>query len=303
MTEHDHRGIAASLRPLLIAMTITASFTVIELVGGYLSGSLALMSDAGHMFTDTLALALSYGAMRVAMRLPTEERTFGMMRAEILAALVNGATLIIISVFIFYEAWQRFVGPPRIDAELMLAVAALGLLANAAGILLLRDRSRRSLNTRAAFLHMVGDFLSSVGVIVGAVLIWLFDFRIADPIISVLIGVIIIYGAWKLVTQSTSILLESVPPHLTLKDVRDGLMSIDGVTGVHDLHVWTLSSGLHSLSAHLQVGDMRVSDCSSLIERCEEMLRKNFSITHTTFQLECENCDSKCVFRSPEDHQ
>lgn len=279
---------------------ITGVFTVVEFLGGYLSDSLALMSDAGHMLTDTLALGLSVAAVRVAMRPPTEEQTFGFLRAEILAALVNGAVLAVITLVIFYEAARRIIEPPEVEAPLMLAVALAGLAANAVGIYVLHDRSKSNLNVRGAFLHMFGDLLSSVGVIVGALMILFFGIRLADPILSVLIGGIILVGAWRLVRQSTSILLESVPSHVRLQDVKESLLSIDGVHDVHDLHVWTLSSGRYALSAHIVVTDKLVSDCSGVVSRSEEMLREKFAISHTTFQLECQACaENSCVFQAP----
>lgn len=298
---HDHitRGVRAATAPLLIAMVITGSFTVIEFVGGLLTGSLALMSDAGHMLTDTLALALSFGAMKVAMRPSNEEKTFGFLRAEILAALVNGTTLIVISLLIFYEAARRVLEPPEVEGPLMLVVAVLGLAANAAGLYLLHDKSKGSLNVRGAFLHMLGDLLSSVAVIVGALLILFFDMRIADPVLSILIGSIILLGAWRLVTQSTSILLESVPGHLKLADVRAALQTVEGVVEVHDLHVWTLTSGLHAMSAHVVVEDRRVSDCAGIVQQCEEILKGQFSISHTTFQLECRSCEPRMCTLDP----
>lgn len=303
MNGHNHgpaMSSAAVARPLMIALSITATFTVVELVGGLLSGSLALMSDAGHMLTDTMALALSLGAVKIALRPPTQEQTFGFLRAEILAALVNGAVLVLVSLLVFYEAARRILDPPEIDASLMLAVACAGLAANGAGVYLLHDKSKHSLNVRGAFLHMFGDLLSSVGVILGALLIMFFDIRVADPVLSIMIGVIILVGAWKLVTQSTSILLESVPSHIRLRDLQRSLESVDGIVDVHDLHAWTLSSGLHSLSAHLVVKDRLVSDCSGLVARCEDMLRSQYGISHTTFQLECESCgENVCVFNSP----
>lgn len=279
---------------------ITGVFTVVEFLGGYLSDSLALMSDAGHMLTDTLALGLSVVAVRVAMRPPTEEQTFGFLRAEILAALVNGAVLAVITLVIFYEAARRIIEPPEVEAPLMLAVALAGLAANAVGIYVLHDRSKSNLNVRGAFLHMFGDLLSSVGVIVGALMILFFGIRLADPILSVLIGGIILVGAWRLVRQSTSILLESVPSHVRLQDVKESLLSIDGVHDVHDLHVWTLSSGRYALSAHIVVTDKLVSDCSGVVSRSEEMLREKYAISHTTFQLECQACaENSCVFQAP----
>jgi cobalt-zinc-cadmium efflux system protein len=285
----------------MLATAITATFTVVELVGGWLSGSLALLSDAGHMFTDTLALGLSLAAVRIAMRPATEERTFGSMRAEILAAFVNGATLVLISLLIFYESIGRLLHPRAVDAPLMLGVAVAGLVANAAGVYILRDRSEDNLNVRGAMWHMFGDLLSSVGVIVGAVLIMLFDLRAADPVLSIIIGAIILVGAWKLVTQSAAILLESVPAHLRLEDVRAALLGVEGVEDVHDLHVWTLSSGFYAMSGHIVVKDRPVSDCSGLIATSEGLLKERFGISHTTIQVECRTCETgACVFQGPD---
>ena len=285
-------------RPLTIVIAITGLFTVIEFLGGLLSGSLALISDAGHMLTDTLALGLTLVAVRVALRPPTKEQTYGFIRAEILAALANGAILIVITVLIFYEAVLRIVKPPEIEAPIMLVVASAGLVANAVGAFILHDRSTSSLNIRGAFLHMLSDLLSSIGVIAAAVLILLFNLKIADPILSIAIGAIILWGSWKLVTQSTSILLESVPTSMKLDDVRDSIKGIDGVVDVHDLHVWTLTSGLYALSAHLVVEDRLISDCSGVVAACEEMLGEKFAISHTTFQLECKACpEGVCIFQ------
>ena len=303
MTSHGHDRQAPELlmRPLWIAIGITATFTVVEFLGGLLSGSLALISDAGHMLTDTLALGLSLVAVGIALRPPTEEQTFGFKRAEILAALANGAILIVVTIVIFYEAALRIVEPPEIDAPLMLVVATAGLIANAVGAYVLHDRSVSSLNIRGAFLHMLSDLLSSVGVIIGALLIMVFGLRIADPVLSIMIGAIILWGSWKLVTQSTSILLESVPSHLKLGDIRDGIKKVKGVVDVHDLHVWTLSSGLYALSAHLVVEDKLLSACSNVMAECEDMLDDKFGISHTTFQLECTTCaENVCVFQ-PQD--
>lgn len=298
---HNHaRPDADALsRPLVLALAITSTFALVEFVGGLLSGSLALLSDAGHMFTDSLAIALSLVAIRIAMRAPTQTRTFGFLRAEILAALVNGVTLVVISLLIFYEASRRIRDPPEVEAPLMLAVALAGLGANAAGVYLLHDTSRSSLNVRGAFLHMLGDLMSSLAVIAGALAIYFWELYVADPALSIIIGAIIAFGAWKLVTQSTSILLESVPEHVRLDDVRDGLLFIEGVEDVHDLHVWTLSSGLYAMSAHLVIGDRMLSGCSDVVRACEGMLRERFSISHTTFQLECETCgEASCAFNA-----
>lgn len=269
-----------------------------------MSGSLALMSDAGHMFTDSLALLLSLMAVRIALRPASAENTYGYMRTEILAALANGTTLIVLCFVILYEAIQRIMDPAPIEGPLMLVVAIAGFGANAAGIYLLHDRSADSLNVRGAFLHMMGDLLSSAAVIVGALLIMFFDFRIADPILSILIAAIIAYGAWKLMRQSVSILLESTPAHLELEDVRKGLLGVESVKEVHDLHIWTLTSGMYALSAHVVVEDVLVSECAKITEQCEQILKERFSITHTTIQIECETCtEEACIYTAGTDHR
>ena len=301
---HDHAGHAHSgpwkglSRSLLIVLIITATFAVIELLGGLISGSLALLSDAGHMFTDILALGMSLAAAIVSQREATAKQTFGYLRVEILVALANGVALIFVSIFIMYEALGRLQNPTPIDSQVMLIVAVAGLAANVAGIIILRERSKENLNVRGAFLHMLGDLLSSAGVIVAALLIVLFNWTIADPIISIAISLIILYGAARLSQQSAYILLEFTPSHIDLAEVRTTLMKVQGVEDVHDIHAWTISSGVHALSAHLRVSDQPVSACSCILKACENLLETKYQIRHTTLQLEYENCDTEvCYFK------
>jgi cobalt-zinc-cadmium efflux system protein len=301
---HDHAGHAhfepgkGISKPLIIVLIITATFAVVELLGGLISGSLALLSDAGHMFTDILALALSLAAAIVSQREATAKQTFGYLRVEILVALANGIALIIVSLFIMYEALGRLSNPTGINSELMLIVAIAGLAANVAGIMVLRERSKENLNVRGAFLHMMGDLLSSVGVIVAAVLIFLFNWTVADPIISIAISLIILYGAARLCRQSAYILLEFTPSHIELSEVRTSMMKIPGVEDVHDIHAWTISSGVYALSAHLRVSDQPVSACSCIIKACEHLLETKYQIKHSTLQLEYKECDmGVCYFK------
>jgi cobalt-zinc-cadmium efflux system protein len=296
---HAHFEPGKSLsKPLLAVLAITATFAVVELIGGLISGSLALLSDAGHMFTDILALVLSLAAAIISQREATAKQTFGYLRAEILVALANGVALIIISLFIMYEAVGRFQNPVGIDSQLMLLVAIAGLGANVAGVLILRERSKENLNVKGAFLHMLGDMLSSVGVIVAALLILLFNWSIADPIISIAISVIILYGAVRLCQQSVYILLEFTPAHIDLAEVRSSLLKVPGVNDVHDIHAWTISSGVYALSAHLQVSDQPVSACSCIVKACEHILETKYQIRHSTLQLEYEQCDMDvCYFK------
>ena len=283
---------AVGSRPLKIALGIVLVVMVAEVIGGILSGSLALLGDAGHMLVDALALGLSLFALTIARRPATPTRTYGYHRVEIMAALANGTTLVLVSIYIFYEAYQRFLEPPPVQAPLMLLVASIGLMANLAGILLLRKASRRNLNLRAAFWHIVGDTISSVGVIVGGVIIAITGWYIVDPIIAVLIGGIILWGAARLVSESVDILLEAVPRHIEVEKVIETIKNISGVDEVHDMHIWTITSGIHALSAHLLITDQMVSKSAEIVETVNQDLARNFSITHTTLQLECEKCES-----------
>ena len=295
MEHHHHEAShipSTGNRPLLIALIIVLSIMVAEVIGGLLSGSLALLSDAGHMLVDALALGLSMFALTIARRPSTPTRTYGYHRVEILAALANGTTLVLISIYIFYEAYQRFLEPTPVQAPLMLVIAAIGLLANLAGILLLRKASRHNLNIKAAFWHIVGDTISSVGVITGGVIIAFTGWYIVDPIIAVIIGGIILWGAARLVIESADILLEAVPRHIEVEKVIETIKNTPGVDEVHDIHIWTITSGIHALSAHLLIADQMVSQSAEIVEKVTHDLSENFSITHTTLQLECEKCES-----------
>jgi len=295
MEHHHHEAShipSTGNRPLMIALIIVLSIMVAEVIGGLLSGSLALLSDAGHMLVDALALGLSMFALTIARRPSTPTRTYGYHRVEIMAALANGTTLVLISIYIFYEAYQRFLEPTPVQAPLMLVIAAIGLLANLAGILLLRKASRHNLNIKAAFWHIVGDTISSVGVITGGVIIAFTGWYIVDPIIAVIIGGIILWGAARLVIESVDILLEAVPRHIEVEKVIETIKNTTGVDEVHDIHIWTITSGIHALSAHLLIADQMVSQSAEIVEKVTHDLSENFSITHTTLQLECEKCES-----------
>jgi cobalt-zinc-cadmium efflux system protein len=292
---HEHSGLRqkgrTTSRALLLALGITLSFGFVELIGGLISGSLALISDAGHMFTDVVALSLSVWASYVVLRAPNEKQTFGFVRVEILIALVNGLILGATSFIIIYEAILRIQNPVEIEAPLMLLVAVIGLFANIAGVLILREKAEENLNVKGASLHIFGDMLSSIGVIIGAVLIYLFDIRIADPIISILISSIILYSAYKVISQAVYVLLEFAPGGLDRAKVREELKKVNGVLDVEDIHIWTLGSGIYALSAHVLVDDKPVSACSCTIKDCEAMLREKFNISHTTLQLENMACE------------
>jgi cobalt-zinc-cadmium efflux system protein len=280
---------------LKIVFAIVLVVMVAEIIGGILSGSLALLGDAGHMLVDALALGLALFAMNIAKRPATLTKTYGYHRAEIIAALANGTILVLVSIYIFYEAYQRFLEPPSIEALLMLLVASIGLVANLAGMLLLKKADRENLNIKAAFWHIAGDTISSAGVIIGGVIIAITDWYIVDSIIAVFVGAIILWGAVRIVRESADILLESVPRHIEVNKVIEMIKSIAGVEDVHDIHIWTITSGMHALSAHLRIEDQIVSRSTEIVTRVNQELAQHFNITHTTLQLECESCPTGLV--------
>ena len=286
---HDHAARAdasrtESRRALAIVLALTATFTVAEVIGGLLTGSLALLADAGHMLSDNFSLGLALFAAWLATRPATPNRSFGYNRAEILAALINGATLVAVSVWIFFEAYQRFRDPPEILGGWMLLVAALGLLVNVAGALVLSRSGGESLNVEGALRHVLADLLGSIGAISAAAIILLTGWRYADPLVSVLIALLILTSSWKLLRESTSILLEQAPRGLDVNEVGESMVGVEGVVEVHDLHVWTITSGFPSLSAHVLVG--RNEDCHARRRDLERLLASEYGIEHTTLQVD-----------------
>ena len=265
-------------------LMLTASFTVAEIVGGLLTGSLALLADAGHMLSDNLSLAFALFAAWLAGQPATPERSFGYQRAEILAALFNGVTLVAISIWIFIEAYRRFESPPEILGGWMLAVAVLGLLVNAAGAVILSRSAGENLNAQGALRHVIADALGSVGAIVAALVIILTGWRYADPLVSVAIGLLILASSWSLLRDSTNILLEATPRGINAEEVGHRMTSVDGVAEVHDLHIWTITSGFPALSAHVLVGQRE--DCHARRRDLEKLLAREYGISHTTLQVD-----------------
>lgn len=270
-------------RRLIWVLGITGAFMVVEAIGGVLSNSLALLADAGHMFTDVAALALSVFAIRLARKPPSESKTYGYVRLEILAALVNGATLLVIAGLILVEAWERLREPLIIEGALMLSVAAVGLGVNALGAVLLHEHAHENLNVRGAYLHILGDLLGSVGAIVAAVIVLATGWTPADAIVSVIIAALILYSAWHLVREATDVLLESVPPHIDMSAVLRELRTIDGLDDVHDVHVWTLTSGFVALSAHGVIDDP--AEHNRILQDIRNKMSEH-GIEHVTFQIE-----------------
>ena len=275
-----------------------------EVVGGIITNSLALISDAGHMLTHLFALLVSLFALFFASRPPTEKKTYGFYRLEILAALFNGITLFMISVWIFYEAYQRFMHPETISSGKMFIVAMVGLAANVSCAYILKGNSHEhghSLNVRAAFLHMLGDTLSSVGVIIGAGIIYYTNWFIVDPIISVMICVLILIWSYKLVMESVDVLLEATPKEINIDKVIESLKQIPGIDNAHDIHIWTITSGMYSMSGHIDTKDMLISETTRLSKEINRILGEKFKIGHTVIQFGCE-CKINNAHHAHADH-
>jgi cobalt-zinc-cadmium efflux system protein len=271
-------------RPLRIALLITAAVMLIEIAGGLLSRSLALLADAGHMLTDVAALGLGLFAFWLSARPPSSRRTFGWRRFEIFAAFLNGVALWLIAAAIGYEAFRRFPSPPPVKSGLMLGVAALGLAANVAvGAVLYRSREH-SLNIRGAFLHVAADALGSAGVLLAALLIAATGSFVWDPVVSAAVGLLILWSSARLIRDSFRIFMEGAPPDLDVEALRAALLGIDGVVDVHDLHVWTITSGFVSLSAHLKV--RAGAKGKEVLRRAHQTVSSRFSVRHSTFQIE-----------------
>jgi cobalt-zinc-cadmium efflux system protein len=300
MQAHEEHFNQSAGRPLKITLGLVLAIMVAEIIGGILSNSLALLSDAGHMLTDALALGLSLFAMNLAKRPATPSRTFGYHRAEIMAALANGTVLVLVSAFIFYEAARRFSALPTVKTPLMMIIAGIGLAANLIGVGLLRRGSRKSINIKAAFWHVAGDTFSSVGVIIAGAIIHFTGWYVVDPIIAIVIGAVILWGAVRIVRESVDILLESVPPHVRIEDVAAAVKKVEGVADMHDIHIWTITSGIYALSAHLSITDQMVSQSCDIITKVNAVLAASFDITHTTLQLECESCPTGLVCNLPQ---
>ena len=285
---HAHRETAAarSRGALSAALALTGGYMLVEIVGAVVTGSLALFADAAHMLADVGGLALALFAIWIASRPPTPAKTYGYYRAEILAALVNALVLLAVAVAIFYEAYERLMRPREVLGGPMLAIGALGLVVNLVGVWLLHRGAADSLNVRAAYLEILADAVSSFGVLVAAGIVVATGFTAADVLVSVAIAVFIVPRTWRLLRQAVNVLLEGVPAHLDLTAIEEAIVQVAGVRRVHDLHVWTLTSGREAMSAHVVVDDVRESE--RLLEALHAVLHARFGIDHTTIQLETE---------------
>lgn len=291
---HAEFARANNRKRLLIVLVLTALYTLTEFVGGWLTNSLALFADAGHMLTDVAALTLALVALWFAARPATARKTYGYYRLEILAALINGVALVLISLWIFYEAVTRLVAPPIVSTQAMIIVATGGLIVNLISAWLLHDSHAghaHDLNMRGAWLHIIGDVLGSLGTIIAGALMWFFGWYVADPVISIVIGVLIIWSSWRLIRDSTNILLEGTPAHINLTAVENVILETEGVAGVHDLHVWTITSGREALSAHVIHAPDVVP--ANLLRSLRAKLHERFGVDHLTLQIETANSDDE----------
>ena len=279
---------------MLVVLALTTTVLVAEVIGGWITGSLALLADAGHMFTDVAGILLAVLAVTFASRPPTPERTFGYYRLEILAAVVNAVLLFGVAVYILWEAWQRWNAPPEVEGGLMLAFAAVGLVANIIGLLVLRDGAKESLNLKGAYLEVWADMLGSLGVIIAAVLIMVTGWRVVDPIVAVLIGLWVLPRTWTLLREAGQVLMQGVPHGLELDEVRTMMLSHPNVIAVHDLHAWALGSKEPILTAHVVLRDGDV-DAEQVRLSLAAALEERFNIHHATLQVERTACDAEHV--------
>lgn len=272
-------------RALIMTLILISSFMVVEVVGGILTQSLALLSDAGHMFSDAAALLFSLLAISLAKKPPSAAKTYGYHRLEILAAFINGIILAVVSIYILWEALQRFQTPPQVASTGMLAVAAAGLVVNViAALVLMRGETNHNLNMRSAFLHVIGDLFGSLGAVVAGLLMLFYQWYWADPLLSMMISLLILVSAWRVTRDSIHVLMEGTPSHISLHNLHDSLLDLTGVKEVHDLHVWTVTSGFTALSCHLVIDE--TADSQQLLHVAKSLLEQDYGIQHSTLQVE-----------------
>lgn len=293
---HSHNsGSVTSGKNLFITMALNFFITIAEVIGGFISGSLSLISDALHNFSDGIAIIITYIAMRLSKKPKTFKYTFGLKRAEIIAAIINASTLIIISFFLIKEAIERFYNPSPITGSLMLIVAALGLIANIAGTLLLKKGSEGNLNIRAAYFHLLSDAVSSLAVIIGAVFIIFYKIYWIDPLLTILISVYILKETYEIVKEALDVIMMSSPEGIDLNELKLLVESINGVKNIHHIHLWKLNDNDTHFEAHIEVEDMVVSKTAEIQKLIEHKLHDRHEINHTTLQFECDKCSTKSI--------
>ena len=292
---HSH-DVGTTGRRLILSMIVTAAFVVGEAIAGYFAHSLALLSDAGHNFSDALALVFSWYGIWMAQKPSTAKRTFGHHRVGILTALVNSVSLVVIALLIFWEAIARLRHPEPVRSTPMIIVALVAVLVNTLISLWLRGAARSDLNVRSAYLHMLGDAVSAAGVVAAGVVVAFTGTSIADPLVSILIGLLILWSSWSILKESVNVLLEAIPEGLNMEAVERAISGVAGVEAVHDLHVWTVGSGIVACSCHITVEEQSVRSGQNVLRAVAEELEHDFGITHTTIQVEAEGCEENDMY-------
>jgi len=289
---HSHFGDIAkqTTSRLALALVLTLGFVFIEATAGIIGNSLALLTDAAHNFTDVIALALSWYAIRLTTQPATGLKTYGYHRAGILVALLNSTTLVLISLGIFYEAWQRFRNPPEVQSSILITVGLIAVGINLATALLVRKGSEHDLNVRSTFVHLMGDVVSTIGAVIAGVMIYFTGANWLDPLVSVLIGFLILYNAWGILRDSVNILLEATPRDIDVSKLVRDMKQVEGVLGVHDLHIWSITQNLRTMSAHILTDDLSISEGANIQQQINEIVFHDYNIGHATLQLECANC-------------
>ena len=291
---HSHHHKEPNKKNLLFSVILNATITLAEFIGGILSNSLALLSDAIHNLSDTMAITISYVALKTSKRKSNAKNTFGYKRIEILVALFNAFVLIIISLYLFYEAYERFLNPEPIKGKLMFIVASIGLAGNLISVLLLHKDSSHNLNIKAAYIHLIGDTLSSVGVIIGSVLIYFWNINWIDPLLTIVIGIVIIKATWGILKETIEILMQASPSGLDIKEIKTELEKHPGIKDIHHIHSWRLSDSIIHFQCHVDVNkNLPITDIYKIRIELENTLHKRFGIDHITIQMELDTCSKK----------
>lgn len=299
-TLHTHSHLREAARQtttrLSWSLILTLAFVFVEAAAGIFANSLALLTDAAHNLTDVIALGLSWFAVRITTQPANARKTYGYHRAGILVALINSTTLVLISLGIFYEAYKRFISPPEVQSSILIAVGLIAVVINLVTALLVHRGSESDLNLRSAFVHLMGDVISTVGAVVAGIIIYFTGANWLDPFVSVLIGILILYNAWGILRDAVDILLEATPRDVDMKKMVREIKELDGVLGVHDLHVWSITQNMRTMSAHILTKDIPVSEGAEIQNRINELVYHRYNIAHATLQLECVDCNPDCLY-------
>lgn len=301
---HNHFGDIAkqTTSRLALSLGLTLVFVFIEAIAGIIGNSLALLTDAVHNLTDVIALGLSWYAIRLTTQPANARKTYGYHRAGILVALINSTTLVIISLGIFYEAWRRFRNPPEVESGILITVGVIAVTINVITALLVRKGSEHDLNIRSTFLHLMGDVFSTIGAVIAGIMIYFTNANWLDPLVSVLIGFLILYNAWGILRDAMDILLEATPRDIDTSKLVHDVMQVKGVLGVHDLHVWSLTQNLRTMSAHILTDDLHISAGTEIQRGINEIVYHGYNIAHATLQLECVDCLPDSLYCDLNDH-